>query len=663
MAYESPTDGATTDTLPGDDADSKIIAEVEKNWDDGIEYLRQYHEDFEDNYRFLYKFEHYDDENANQRDRRRAKPRGRQTASKHRHIIGVVMNQLKSLSTRPVNDQDLDDMISTEDARWFMEYETKDRKKRFRQHLYRAVSLAAGAGAGALSLDVHYDLGPFPQVRPRHEDPRSYTWTPGWYTPTDDTCPWVCQERFPSLDEVERLGKNGGWKNTENLRGSAPENVTPNRRPNPLKAITSFSDSGPNPGMVDINQVRVLYCWYRFDGSSHDRETGNRLALPPDKHYLACPECDYQNKGPFETPPNPAENNGFCVQCHAKGQEVQLGVVDQLDEIETVMSFPMGHRLVIVAPDERRVFYDGPWPWDINGRPPRNIPLAWFQRYILPLEPWGSCDTAWDWSSQVICNALYRRGYEFVSQAGGIIITGGDGLWQMDGKTPFAINDKPISLAKWRGMGAPAVEYFQPHGMLQEIMPYMQAFEANLRADQGIADLQLSAQNTKDIPASTVAQLEKTGEIPQDDFAERCADELSEFLSVWYDIKRAVMTEKELVTLRGQDGLEMFQRLRGEQLPDADVIVEVMPSWREFDAERLEKLNMLLSKPQPLWPILMSAAGVPPSMVRQLTVAMAQMAAMQQPGAPTGGEKPPPPSGPERNGGSGQPAQPQGAMA
>lgn len=610
----------------GGNSDDQTIAQVQKNYDDAMVVLAPYHTEFDELYRFMFKRDRYDDARANERDRRRSKPSGRQIDSKHRRKVAQIMKQALYLSTRGVDVGS--DPKQAEDVRWFMEYEVHDPRKRFMRILRRAVSLALGASGGAIGLKVHYDLGPYPEVRPYLMDPRSLWWTPGWQDPDDDTCPYVGWDETWTIEAVEAM-KDYGWKNTAALRSEGlPSSSVTGRSGDPARPIGQYASNGlPGPGSVErSNAIKVRFCWYRFDQST--KSTQSEYKLEPEDQYLACPNCPFKD---YSHEPAP-EHGGMCPDCAKLGTQSPLGLVSTEIVPEEVRAYADGKRLCIVAPDQKRVLYDDAWPWDINGRPIRNVPVCFIRCYDTPLEPWGACDTQWDFSSQVIANALDRRLYEFMSQAGAIIIAGEQGLWNANNTAPYEFTNRPISLARWRGMGEPQVKTFVPSGMVAEILPFMNYWNGQFRADMGISDLGLTAQQSKDIPVGTVRSLTESGEIPVDDHAVQIREALSPLIGTWYDIKRAIMKERQAVRLRGPDGADVLRKMRGEEFPNADVIVGAPPSWDQFDAERVAQLRELLSTPPGidpmLWwtrvvPVFAEAANIPMETVRKLQEALA----------------------------------------
>ena len=639
--------------------DTEILQGVQDNYDVGFSWLEPYHQKFEENYRFHFYREHYDDINANERDRRRAKPRGRQLSSKHRHKLARVMQQALYISADPVDEQG--DPDTAERVKWFMQYEIHDPAKRFKRVLRRAVSLAMATNAGAIGLKVYHDMGPHPVIRPYLMDPRSVFWTPGWQDPDDDTCPWVLTEEFMTVAEIEAMSDPGmgkwKWKNTKDLQAGRSSGAATVGTSNTKRPLGDMALSANGPGFdATRDKVRVWFCWYRADHSTYKRDTKDTRDLMPQQRYMACGFCgfmDYTQDG--TTLP---DVGGPCPECAKLGQMVPMQRVDKEILTEEVKAYREGKRWVIVAPDERRVFYDGGWPETVGGRPIRNVPIAFIKCYDIPMDPWGSCDTEWDYTYQVIANALERRLYEFLSQTGGVIITSWDGLWSADGTKPFQFSDRPVSLARTKNMGQPQVQFFEPRGAVGEALPYMNFLNGQFRADMGISDLGLTPQSSKDIPVGTVKSLLATGEISADDMGEQVREALGPLIGTWYDLKRGVMTERQMVRLRGQDGQPTWAMMRGEEMPDADVVVGSGPVWEDFDAERAQQMQALFMMPPTIppqsWPQYMAfiaeIANIPQEMVAKAQRLMMPPAPAQ--GAPVPGGIP----GPPTTGGSGAPS-------
>lgn len=635
------------------ESDLELVKRIDGEANAAFEALRQYHVAFDDNYRFWAKREHYSDEHANTRDRRRSKPKSRSLDSKITHKGWQVSKQTGQIHMR--GRDKIEDPLLAEAAQEFMQGRVWATDLHWKRILKRAIRMAMGASAGAAALDIRYDLGPYPRVVPRLMDPRALSWTPGWQDHDDITCPAVYEDVWTTTDEVERCK---WYKNNKDLAGEDP--VTDASRPNPLQPISGTSGgptqqapTGEAPRFILLRKV-----WYRFDDSATPVAAGKPIELKPDQRYMACPTCDYTDKTQEgaslpDTTAMPG-SAGFCPQCRAAGLEQPLGRVDHEQPTESQRLYAQGKRHIIIAPADQRILYDGPWLK--SAIVPRGTPHLFLRCYDQGLEPWGQSDTERDWSYVTAENAMNRRAGESIARAGGIIITGGAGLKKNDGKTDYEFTDAPISLARWMGMGSPEIQFFQPRGMLNELMPYMSYLTSRFDANSGVFDAaaQLGPNRSKDIAVGTMQSLQSSGEIPADDMAEDANLSLGQFYGTWYDMARAVMTVAESIRVKGdpQTGIEDFVRMRGEDLPDMDVIVEGVPSWTQFDQQRIEAIATLRQEPDPEMRALMAeAANFPPSIVRRLNeIQMRQVAQGVVPGAPMNPNAAPPAATPQANG-------------
>lgn len=623
----------------------KLIQDVLDESNAAFEALRDYHIAFEDDYRFWAKREHYSGSNVNERDRTRIKPRTRALDTKITHKGFQVSRGVGRIWMRPVDK--VEDPNTTEAARFLLEYKINDPRLHWRRILKRAIRLAMGAKAAAVALDIRYDLGPFPMIVPRLLDPRALAWTPGFQDPDDITCPEVFEEMWCSPAE---LARDESLRDTKGLKGETPE-VPDSSRPNPLKPIMQTDAPQQQiPYSKSPKLVRVVKRWRRFDPTMKDVPNGVERNLLPSERYMAC-NCGYEDRSQDGT--TLPESGGMCPQCAATGMEQPLARVDVEGLTDRVQSYARGRRLTIIAEDggDRRVLYDDAW---LRGSHivPRSVPYLFLRCYDLPLEPWGQSDTERDWSYITAENAMNRRAYESISRAGGIIVTEGSGLTKNDGKTPYEFSDAPISLAKAMGIGgAQAVQFFQPRAMLSDLMPYMTYLTQQISAQSGIFDASATfgPQRSKDVAVGTMQTLERTGEIPSDDMSEDVNEALGIFYGVWFDLARAITSPEEWIGIRGLSGAVELMQMKGELIPNHDVIVEALPSWANYDNERMQAVAMLTAEPDPgLREIKAEAANIPPSIVRRIGEAQ-QMALMRAAtanpnlngGAPRNGAAPP----------------------
>ncbi len=637
----SPTPAEKEKNIRSDD---DLAVAIENDHRESVHHVADYHEEWADNFLFHYKFDHYEDEHANTRDRRRVKPKGRQSASKHRHKLAQIMRQSHYITTRPVDM--FTDPAEAASARWWLEYEINDPQKRFKRKLRRAYSLAMACGAGAIRLVCRYDLGPYPVIMPQVMDPRCITWTPGFQDPDDIETPEVYFEDWYTPEQIEAMS-DFGWKNTKDPR---PDDIARGDGRS-FDRLTPITTRAGNPGpraLSERNLVRVLTRMSRFDRTRKKVNAEMDRVLPPAEWYMACPECGYQERF-LDGSMLPRVSPSNCPAC---GQH-PLMRVERERPIEDLLLYPNGCRQTIIAPgQERKIFYDGPWMHALNGRPPRNIPAAFFRCYDIPLEPWGSSDTAWDWPYQVIANSIMRRGWEQMSRGGSMIVTSGE-LTKYGSKQPFEFSDKPLSLARWRGQGEPQVKFFQPEGLPRNFVEFKQAVDQDFRGDMGFGDVSLSKDQMKGVNVGTIMEARQSGELPVDDQAEQFRENLTPLFGTWYDMKRAVMTERQATQVRGPDGGIQTKNMRGEDLPNLNVIVAAQPTWDAYDAEKGRSLQELLQSPPEAIGLIGEANNLDPELVAKAQQVAMAIASRMNP-QPNPNAKPPAKDAGARNPGAGR---------
>jgi len=588
------------------------------------EYLRPYHQQFEDQYTFLFWSDHYSTDSQNERDARRLKPKGRQLFSKYRYILAQLMKQALHIRTRPVDD--VTDPLLAADARWLLEYAINDPQRGFRAKLRDALGLMVGCGVGALTLRVARAGMPNPMVLPEMTDPRDWFWAPGYSDPGDILCPWVMRWGRMRIADIERMGDrdiygDSAWENVKDLYAEDPygSRIEGGQSRETGRPLNAYGSTINGPGSWAYNDsVNLLWTWHRYDPKRDRRNSGARI-LNESERYYACGKCGHTDRS--EDGKDLPQLGPICPACNSDF----MWRVDRENALESVLAFPEG-RLVISTVHQDRVFYDGPWPYKM-----RNVPLAMFKNYRLPLEPWAQSETFFDWSDQVMLNAGKRRGYEQLTRAGGIIITTMDGLWDARGQQPFEFSDLPLQIARWRGQGKPAVDFFQPKGLPDELVAFMQMVNNDFRADIGIGQLNLTPDQTRDIPVGTVTRLERSGDTPVDDKGATVRETLSPWIGTWYDLEKATMTDRVARRMRGPNGEEMVRRMRGEELPNIDVIVTNEDSWDDFDMERAEKIMPIMQQQDPkMRRFMMRVAGAPADLVDELE----RIIPAQRPGVP-----------------------------
>ncbi len=622
---------------PKDELGGDTAAAVKKLWTDAKAYFRPYHEAWREEIDFVLKGRHYltGSANENTRDRRRIKYRGRESFAKHRRKTAQVANIPFTPKCRPVDEEG--DPLTADEARYLLEHEFNDPRRKLRRVVHDVVSSALAARVGALALDVEYRLGRLPMILPRAVRPDKVFWTPGWDDPDDATCPWVMEEFEMSMFQALEMGEHG-WKNVERIK---PDSARRDDRTSKDASVSlrAASEGAPSPGpWARSDRCTGIRLWIRF--SSKRKVKGGRTnALKPEERYYKCPGTDC----PYAEMPEGGDGSELTMlgpPCPLCGHPLER--VDENQELVSVPAYPDG-RLVLVFPKDSVVVYDDAWPWPDLREPPIWV----YKAYRIPFEPWGTGDGAIDWSPQLTCNALKRRIYERATGVAGVIIFG-EGLRNPATQEDFQWTDEPIQLAQWVGQGAPAVQFFDASGTATGIIAAYNVLQQDFRADMGTGEISVSgtAEQLKGVAVGVAQEVASSGEIPIEDHRQMLRELMASVGGVWYDLMRATYTEARMVRMFGPDGREMYKRLRAAGMPNMDVMIEDEPNWSRFDAERAQALQQLMALPDPaMRRAVVKAMGLPISILNELEEA--QRAAVQAPPTPPGPVQPTPsPAGP-----------------
>lgn len=610
--------------IPGDPLAGKSLGERIKAL---IEDARTYRYDFDvamqEELDFALKLKHYEDETGETRDRRRVKPKGRELAGKLRHKVAKICEHL-FFTVRNVDDQD--DIKAAKDVEMILRGELNDPMKDYHQRREDMVMAGISARLGVVALDVVPGVGAFDcEVLPRTVNPAGrFYWTPGWKSPHDMTCPWVAEIKSMRVSDIRRM-KQDGWKNTEEVvadagypaiaRGGDPTQAPGNTKMPKNSAIPGTGESSAEP------RATIIHFYERICSDTKLRPRKDTLReLRPEEFYLRCESCGYENRD-HDGRDLPKQKMLPCPQCAALAEEsgmtVDPDLLPKLDlvrhemDTEEVLSYPKG-REVLVAPFTPGcpVLLELPW------RKIRTVPYFVFGGYEHPYEPIGMSDTAYDWSLQLIADALLRQAYEQMAENKDLIIAPEDGLVDAAGE-PWQFADSQGRVAYWTGQGNPQVQHFQGTGIPPGWREIFGQVQNVLMRDMGTSDIAMGPEQSRDIAVGTIKALQSTGEVPVDHHIRRLHRTESIGFSVWVDLIRACWTQKRIVRMYPKDGGAIFKEVRGLDLPGADVVVEAEPRIKDVDQQEVDALIKVLNSPPPLMKVLARKYGLSPTDINE----------------------------------------------
>lgn len=583
----------------GIDPDSPIsddpLLMVKECWDDCERHYGEFDDAQAEEAAFGLQLNHYLWKGTNRRDTSELAPVTADLFDLIRHKVAVVADQPIFISCLPVDQ--LEDPLRAEDARFVLEWEVNNPLKRYRQLRRRLVMGAFAARSWALWLDWHPYIGAYGEIVPRLVNPSRLRVAPGWQDMHDMTCPYVIEARDLRIQDVRRMQSqqqgDGGWQNTDQVIADVLVSSTPRwGSASPDGSPVLASDVTPTARGSLRKTARLLFWWGRYGQEKDDYQ--KVYELPAQDEYMACMSCGRVELDHWRMPgvepsdqnsegiPGPLPDTGNdCPECEARGVSSPLERIAHVSEEWSALRYPKG-RLVIVAPGSNVVLYDGSWPC-----PTRSFPGMIFKCYDHMEEPLGLSDTALHWDSQLVLDALTRSGYWQMIRNQDLILTEHGGLFKADGVTPFEFTDEHGAIAYWKSpLTAKATSHFQGSGISPGLAVLYKMVRDTMAANRGSNDLGLTPDASRNIPASTISQLSQMGEIPTKDHQLALENEESVVFGCWLDMAIHYWTDERAVRTMGPDGAIRIRRLKGDDLPNVDVVVS---SGHQIDSNKIQQ--------------------------------------------------------------------------
>jgi hypothetical protein len=577
--------------------------------------------------RFALKLDHYYNKNTRAGiaidELERVQPRGRQLKKLVKKIAGQILKQKIYLDVRPQDNEALEPE------------EAEGAKDVIQWHLYhptlgyervRALMVLQAVAARMSAVEVEYDpdIGPFGEIVFTWRDGRSTMWADGHETPHDPRCRWVCIALRMRRSAIEAME---GWKNTKDLRGD--NGYLNGGRQSKNLANLDLGTSGDSPEVRDIDSensdpyVTVVKMWERGVRDTVKREKpGSLVELAKADQYMKCVGCDDRSQTAGQSGET-LDEFGVCKQCGSLTERQDAEVVD-----ENVLAYRKGRRFTIFAPYEKREFVHlKKWPHDTS-----EIPLIAFQFDPYPGDPVGGSITFDHKTMQSASNMLLRIGLEQMRLAKPYV---GMPTGAMD------FRGQVWEFGDWQGLGI----YFAPDTPLSERQIQMvqgsglpngwtqmdQSLDAKFQSNTGAADISLSSAQSKDIPASTIAQYVEQGDIPIDEATSRLRMDETPAMQALYEIIRDTYTPARWREFQGEDGAYHSALIAADHLPSINVVVTANPETARVELEELQAWSTFAQQPPAFREFFAKRLNVPISEVKHLEAAeRAQMEKQQQ---------------------------------
>lgn len=559
--------------------------------------------------------ERYEIDNGPQnRDRRLTQIRGMETTDTIRHIVGEMTAKARSVEARGV-DQDTDqDQAEIEAA--LVEQELANPWKGYNARRYEALMSAREKRLGVVWMDWDPECGPYGEILYSFQDPRRIMWDPA-FDPHHPLCPLLFRSRRIDV-ELARKTYKAPWLQPDR------ESFDKNGKVRPGVPLLRGMNGEYTTALdyQDDNNVTLWEFWYKNDKTTYKRDkAGSEVPFDsPDMNYMACTSgCGYRspNQGevadmaeaqapqadPFQEQlvsaylandgELPEEMPG-CPKCAAEGMDGTLERVEATGQSEEVLAYSRGKRLLIMAPcspgPDDKPLYDGKWPVPTV----RSFPAFFCYAYVKPGEPVGPCDVDLMWDQQIACDNLrtimLQRVFEhrnyWIMPKNGITDFRGFRFEHREDQYNVMFRDSSLQYDT-------RVEQIDGTGVDPNAINVFNVMQASLTQYRGVADFGFTPENTKDIAASTVAQLTQQGNIPTADAKRRMNEEESKFYGCVSDYIHATYTPDRIARLN-IDGVDIAARMWGQDLYNYDFVVEETPDFTGLEKARSEAWQALM---------------------------------------------------------------------
>lgn len=608
-----------------------VCYEVRKRREGALPYWRPMWEARTEERAFL-DGDRYEVNESHNRDRRRQQFRGQETSNVNRNKTAQATAAPRSIEALAVDK--LTDPDDAETAVSIMEWEQGHPQKGFEDVLEEVIQDAIDCRAGAALLDYDPDMGEYGETFWRWKNSNLLMWEEGFADPHHLKCGWMQEARLMHLDDILAMGKLKGkakWYGTDKI---VADSQMLNERQGPTNSdgsprLDAWNNMGVPGVPTDDQHAWVLFDWRKNDPGTIRRQKEERM-IPDGERYIGCnnSECDYREQtqdeqiaaGELPEGATLPESSGLCPMCGTMTERRDVHAQEQ-----DVLAYPKGRRLVIMPliqtlPDDEP-FYDGAWPVPTA----RSFPILWITSYVRPGSPMGVSDTTLNWEAQIASDQLLTMAFDRIMRhqiyykmpSVGINDVNGYRFEYRDDQynVMFSDNSDP-------SRSEPQVQVIQGSALDNAWPAYWNAVQQTLMGPQGTNDMGLTPDSSKNIAASTVAQLDKIGNIPIAHFIRRKNRALGKATGVHWDYLRATYGPDRLARLRLGDE-DLVVELKGDELANFDFRFSEAPDFSGLDKTRSDAFKdlfaMVQQNPDPEWLDLYAEINhFPPSIVRKV---------------------------------------------
>lgn len=563
-----------------------------------------------------------------------------------RHKHGQLTASPHALEARPVDE--VGDADDAERAVQLIEWEAGNPQKCFAECDELMCLSALAARIGIIWIDYDPDEGKWGEILFRPGNSVRFMMEPGFHDPHDIKCGWIVEESdWPIEDVLAIPGLKAGVK--DRLR---PEQLSPHG------AISDLQSRATTESGEDIAEgvVRVRRWMFKHDRSVKPETRSGAFEVFADEsqRYMVCGDpatgtvgCGWRSEGDGTGLPE----EGTCPDCG--GPTTRIDGVEQVDD---VLVYPRGRRMILEAPNQNLVLYDGKWPVPKA----RSFPLYYLTAYasVDPTRPTGPSDTLVYWTPQAASDFLMTKGFQALAEHQRYFALPKVGVTDAKGRR-YEFRDDQFNVMYYDEQlmnGLPRIDAFEGSSLDAALPGYWNMVQTILKTNQGISDLGMSPQDSKNVPATSILQMTQMAEIPIEHLKRRYHRAVGKGHGVLWDYIRSTYPAARLARLRLGDGTDSVETLRGDELPNFDFVISDTPPFSGLEASKSEALEKLiaLSQAAPEWlEVYADVNNFPRSIVRKVQQKASEMTQMGvangQPGQAGQGaqDAPPNPATPE----------------
>jgi len=312
------------------------------------------------------------------------------------------------------------------------------------------------------------------------------------------------------------------------------------------------------------------------------------------RHFLRCKTCAREFRGDPYSPdvshfgPLPIDSGQECPAC-GFGELASYSVVRGTN----IPGYPKGRRLVVFAPLSHTLLYKGRW----STPELRYWPYKAFRWYIDPRRFWGVSEVQFQWSLQLLVNKMLVLLTENATHNATpkVIIPKGIGF---ENKPWTNIPSEKLIASDPRFIQA--MRAFQTGDVGNSLIFLTQLALRELREQGGFGDVaQGNIRSNTELSGRAIERAQSAAEVPVRDHLRQRYMVETQIAQDDLEMIRERWTTERPVRLQSLAGEREIEWLKGEDMPEADVMVTADPQRLIDRAQIVDVAIKLLSTPDP----------------------------------------------------------------